>query len=269
MALNCPRRTAEGEPCGACESCERIWSGKTSLDVIEIDAASNRGVDDARDLRERAMYAPTDERRYKVYIIDEAHMLTREAWNALLKILEEPPKNALLLLVSHAPGQLVPTIRSRCRMLRLRPLAVADVAQAAAAALDTKPDDPDLQAAAQIAEGSVARALALMDDDARALRQDILDLLAALPEPNARQLHALGDALAGTEPRTLATFVDIINGWLASRLALEPRQPRRMARVAEAWEKINQAARDVDEYNLERKPFVFAVFGWLAEAARG
>lgn len=79
MALNCPNRSPEGEPCGECESCDRIWSGRTSLDVVEIDAASNRGVDDARDLRERAMYAPTDEDRFKVYIIDEAHMLTREA----------------------------------------------------------------------------------------------------------------------------------------------------------------------------------------------
>src|SRR5512146_701131 len=90
MALNCPHRTEEGEPCGVCESCERIWSGKTSLDVVEIDAASNRGVDDARDLRERAMYALGGENGSKVhYIIDDAHMLTREAWNALLKILEE------------------------------------------------------------------------------------------------------------------------------------------------------------------------------------
>ena len=90
MALNCPNRTA-GEPCGRCESCTRIWSGGASLDVVEIDAASNRGVDDARDLRERAMYAPSSDDRYKVYIVDEAHMLTREAWNALLKVLEEPP----------------------------------------------------------------------------------------------------------------------------------------------------------------------------------
>ncbi|HSL69000.1 MAG TPA: hypothetical protein VK864_02100, partial [Longimicrobiales bacterium] len=62
MALNCPNRGADGEPCGVCESCDKIWAGKTSLDVVEIDAASNRGVDDARDLRERAMYAPTEER---------------------------------------------------------------------------------------------------------------------------------------------------------------------------------------------------------------
>src|SRR5947209_4819238 len=88
MALNCAQRQG-GEPCGVCESCTRIWTGQANLDVVELDAASNRGVDDARDLRERAMYAASAEGRYKVYIVDEAHMLTREAWNALLKILEE------------------------------------------------------------------------------------------------------------------------------------------------------------------------------------
>ena len=97
MALNCETRhegkptAAPGEPCGECQSCQRIWSGASSLDVVEIDAASNRGVDDARDLRERAMYAASQEGRSKIYIVDEAHMLTREAWNTLLKVLEEPP----------------------------------------------------------------------------------------------------------------------------------------------------------------------------------
>ena len=85
MSLNCGDRAKDGEPCGACDSCNRIWSGKTALDVVEIDAASNRGVEDARQLRERAMYAPSQEGSHKVYIVDEAHMLTREAWNALLK----------------------------------------------------------------------------------------------------------------------------------------------------------------------------------------
>ncbi len=117
MALNCEHRKG-GEPCGACESCERIWSGRTSLDVVEIDAASNRGVDDARDLRERAMYAPSQESRYKVYIIDEAHMLTREAWNAFLKILEEPPPRVIFVLATTEPGkifQAAPPILSRCQ----------------------------------------------------------------------------------------------------------------------------------------------------------
>jgi len=91
MALNCERRgdpELGGEPCGECPSCTRIWAGSSSLDVVEIDAASNRGVDDARDLRDRAMYAPSGDQGYKVYIVDEAHMLTREAWNTLLKVLE-------------------------------------------------------------------------------------------------------------------------------------------------------------------------------------
>src|SRR5213594_5178349 len=77
MALNCERRDASGvagEPCGACDSCARIWTGAANLDVVELDAASNRGVDDARDLRERAMYAASAEGRHKVYIVDEAHM---------------------------------------------------------------------------------------------------------------------------------------------------------------------------------------------------
>ena len=109
MALNCERRgeaALEGEPCGECASCRRIWSGSASLDVVEIDAASNRGVDDARELRERAMYAPTGDTSYKVYIVDEAHMLTREAWNALLKILEEPPPRVVFVFATTEPQKI-------------------------------------------------------------------------------------------------------------------------------------------------------------------
>src|SRR5205823_4486126 len=109
MALNCEKRgekALDGEPCGECASCRRIWSGSASLDVVEIDAASNRGVDDARELRERAMYAPSGDDRYKVYIVDEAHMLTREAWNALLKILEEPPPRVVFVFATTEPQKI-------------------------------------------------------------------------------------------------------------------------------------------------------------------
>src|SRR4026209_940989 len=106
MALNCENRSPDGEPCGVCESCRRIWSGSSSLDVVEIDAASNRGVDDARNLRERAMYAPSGAKQYKVYIVDEAHMLTREAWNALLKILEEPPPRVVFVFATTEPQKI-------------------------------------------------------------------------------------------------------------------------------------------------------------------
>ena len=78
MSLNCPDRRPEGEPCGVCMNCDTIWAGRTSMDVHEIDAASNRGVDDARDLRETVQYAPA-EGRHRVYILDEAHMLTTPA----------------------------------------------------------------------------------------------------------------------------------------------------------------------------------------------
>src|SRR5512134_3501959 len=106
MALNCDKREPSGEPCGECETCRRIWAGSASLDVVEIDAASNRGVDDARELRERAMYAPSQAGHHKIYIVDEAHMLTREAWNALLKILEEPPPGVVFVFATTEPQKI-------------------------------------------------------------------------------------------------------------------------------------------------------------------
>src|SRR5213596_1908333 len=100
-------------PCGVCESCRTI-AGGTSLDVIEMDAASNRSVDDIRDLRERVGYAPAVG-RWKVYILDEAHMLTREAWNAFLKTLEEPPPNTAFVLCTTEAHKVMPTIADRCQ----------------------------------------------------------------------------------------------------------------------------------------------------------
>src|SRR2546428_4117214 len=135
MALNCERRDAAGvagEPCGTCDSCQRIWTGAANLDVVELDAASNRGVDDARDLRERAMYAASQEGRHKIYIVDEAHMLTREAWNTLLKILEEPPPGVVFVFATTEPGKITNTaapVMSRLQRFdfrRVGPQAIAD-----------------------------------------------------------------------------------------------------------------------------------------------
>jgi DNA polymerase-3 subunit gamma/tau len=169
MALNCPRRTADGEPCGECESCERIWAGRTSLDVVEIDAATNRGVDDARDLRERAMYAPTEESRWKVYIVDEAHMLTREAWNALLKILEEPPPRVIFVFATTEPQkiqQAAPPILSRTQRFDFRRIGTHDIVarlrQVLAAEGVTAGDDALLPIARR-AEGGMRDALSLAD----------------------------------------------------------------------------------------------------------
>jgi DNA polymerase-3 subunit delta' len=206
---------------------------------------------------------------WRIAIVDSVDDLQREGANALLKVLEEPPERALLLLVSNAPGRVLPTIRSRCRRLLLRPLDEADVARAVAGAAGRDAGGSDVEDAARAAAGSVARALALLDEEALALRQRVLELIAQLPDPDPRALHALGDALGGSDPQTLDTFMDLVNGWLSGQLATAAQSKPKMARVAETWDKVNRAAREVEAYNLERKPFAFAVFGALAEAARG
>ena len=210
---------------------------------------------------------------WRLAIVDAVDELNREGANALLKVLEEPPRRALLLLVSHSAARVLPTIRSRCRLLALRPLAAEDVARAAAAAIGKRPDVAEITAAAAVAEGSVRRALALLDGDALDLRNRIVALLERLPAVDPRALHALGDRLYGTDPATLAAFVDAVNAWLSARLSIPlaagAKDSGRLVRVAEAWEKVNHAAREVETYNLERKPLVFNVFGWLAEPSRG
>jgi DNA polymerase-3 subunit gamma/tau len=169
MALNCPQRGPDGEPCGTCESCERIWAGRTSLDVVEIDAASNRGVDDARDLRERAMYAPTDEQRFKVYIIDEAHMLTREAWNALLKILEEPPPRVIFVFATTEPQKIQQSaapILSRCQRFDFRRIPVQGIVARLREVLASEGVDAAEDALLPIArraDGGLRDALSLVD----------------------------------------------------------------------------------------------------------
>jgi DNA polymerase III subunit delta' len=206
---------------------------------------------------------------WRIAIVDTVDELNPSGANALLKVLEEPPRRGVLLLVSHSAARVLPTIRSRCRVLALRPLSAADVGRAAAAALAEEGAAADIAAAAAVADGSVRRALALLDGDALDLRNGIVALLERLPAVDPRALHALGDRLYGTDAATLAAFVDTVNGWLSARLAAGAEDPARLARVAEAWERINHAAGEVDEYNLERKPLVFNVFGWLAEASRG
>jgi DNA polymerase-3 subunit gamma/tau len=168
MALNCEDRE-NGEPCGKCESCERIWSGRTSLDVVEIDAASNRGVDDARDLRERAMYAPSGESRYKVYIIDEAHMLTREAWNAFLKILEEPPPRVIFVLATTEPGKIyqsAPPILSRCQRFDFRRITLDQIRGRLVEVLraeGVEAEEAALSPIARKADGALRDALSALD----------------------------------------------------------------------------------------------------------
>jgi DNA polymerase III subunit delta' len=209
---------------------------------------------------------------WRVCIVDTVDELNPNAANALLKILEEPPRQSLFLLVSHAPARALPTILSRCRKLALRPLATEDVTRAAARATGRESDDPALVEAAAASEGSVSRALTLLGGDALKLQRRTAALLATLPRVDPRELHALGDSLGISDRVALAAFVDGVERWVSERLRADDANANanlpRLARLAEVWEKIARAARDTAEYNLERKPLVFSVFGLLAEATR-
>jgi DNA polymerase-3 subunit delta' len=254
----------------------RRIAGQAHSDLLVLERTLNDkgklrqdiAVDDVR--RSVGFFGSTaGEGGWRVAIVDSVEDLNRAGANALLKVMEEPPPRALILLISHAPGRTMPTIRSRCRQLSLRPLAVDDIVQAAAAALGQGTDAGELRAAAEAADGSAARALMFLEGPALELRQRVVGLLDRLPQLDQRALHTLGDKLGGTEAETLAAFMDTINAWLGARLGQGPQDIGRLARVAEAWEKVNAAARETDTYNLDRKPFVFAVFGALAAAARG
>jgi DNA polymerase-3 subunit gamma/tau len=191
-------------PCGKCESCRTIAAG-TSLDVIEMDAASNRSVDDIRDLRERVGYAPAAG-RWKVYILDEAHMLTREAWNAFLKTLEEPPPNTVFVLCTTEPHKVMPTIVDRCQRFDFqRPSLeqIADVVHRVSVAESIEIDDGAVAAIARAARGSFRDALGTLDQlvafSGKRIATD--DVLAVLGVAEADLILAVADAIAAEDGR--------------------------------------------------------------------
>ncbi len=206
---------------------------------------------------------------WRICIVDPAEDLNRSSANALLKILEEPPAKSLLLVVSHAPGRLLPTIRSRCRRLTLRALAPADLALAVADVLGRDAGEGDVKAASLAADGSVARALDLVSGSGLAVREKVNAMLGALPNVNPRDLHSLGDALGRGNEGAYTAFVEAVRDWLSARIIVKGAEPSRLIRMADAWDRVNGAAREVEAFNLERKPMVFNVFGWLADAAKG
>jgi DNA polymerase-3 subunit gamma/tau len=192
-ALNCVHGPT-ATPCGACDSCKEIAAG-TSLDVIEIDAASNRGIDQIRELREMVRYAPAASRS-KVVILDEAHMLTGEASNALLKTLEEPPDRVIFVMATTQPEDLVDTIRSRSQHFHFRALTFAEIAgrlQEIAQKENLQIEQGAMSVIARMAEGSLRDALSLLEQ-ARAYCGDAIpdkevrDLLGVVPEDALEEL---------------------------------------------------------------------------------
>src|SRR4249920_2408235 len=165
MALNC--RSQEHpvpEPCGVCDSCREIRAGN-AVDVIEIDAATNRGIDEIRELREAARYRPARD-RFKIYILDEAHQITDAAFNALLKTLEEPPGHVVFMLATTQPEDIPQTIRSRCQHFSFRAVRFEEIVGQLKELVGREKIEADEDALALLAEagdGSVRDALSILD----------------------------------------------------------------------------------------------------------
>ncbi|MEG0235277.1 DNA polymerase III subunit gamma/tau, partial [Cetobacterium sp.] len=162
--VNCLTNGITDTPCNVCENCKEISMGNF-LDLIEIDAASNRGIDEIRQLKEKINYSPTKGRK-KVYIIDEVHMLTKEAFNALLKTLEEPPEHVLFILATTEPDKILPTIISRCQRYDFKSVNYRDMREKLLYIVDSegyKIDEPSLVAIYEASSGSMRDSISILE----------------------------------------------------------------------------------------------------------
>ncbi len=221
-ALNCPFRD-EGEPCGTCSSCEEIAAG-ASLEVVEMDAASHRGIEEIRELKQRLGFAPPAG-KYKVYIIDEVHMLTGEAFNALLKTLEEPSPRTVFVLATTEAHKVPPTIVSRCQRFDFRPLGKKLIAAHLARVARCEGweiDEDALDLLSRSAGGSLRDALGLLEQVAsfagarKITRSDVALFTGTLPEEEVEQLLL---AVQDGDPARVASLLEDFLG-----RGLEPRQ---------------------------------------------
>ncbi|OUM97594.1 MAG: DNA polymerase III subunit gamma/tau [Paenibacillaceae bacterium ZCTH02-B3] len=206
-AINCERGPAP-EPCNECPACRGITAG-TVMDVVEIDAASNRGIDEIREIRDKVRYAPTEVRR-KVYIIDEVHMLTAEAFNALLKTLEEPPRHALFVLATTEPHRVPATIVSRCQRFEFRRVSAAEQAARMREICrheGIEAEDEALEYIARLSDGGMRDALSLLDQIAsftggKVTLRDAVEITGGLQDEQfARLAAAVRDGDAGAALR--------------------------------------------------------------------
>lgn len=209
-ALNCEEGPTPN-PCNRCASCRDITEG-TSVDVIEIDAASNRGIDDIRDLRERVLFSPAAA-RMKVYILDEAHMITIQAFNALLKMLEEPPAHVIFVLATTEPHKMPPTILSRCQRLDFRSVPVARLVEhleRVSKEEGAKASEEALRLIARRARGSVRDALVVLEQaisygDGKVEKEEVAGFLGLIEDETLAQL---GDCLTSGDTVGAVSLVD-------------------------------------------------------------
>ena len=240
----------------------RTWNPKSKDFFTEIRVEEVR---DALHLFQKSAGAGG----WRICIVDSAEDLNGAGANALLKMIEEPPPRSLFLIVAHRPGDVLATIRSRCRRLTLEGLAPADVARVVRGLGEPWSDvtPADLERAAARANGSVREALKRVDPAAGEIGALIDAVVAQLPEPDFREVHRLADAVAGRGGGdAFERLTNALYDWLAAR-ARDPRGAS-LASIADLWDKIRAATRETEAYNLDRKLHVLSVFAELSGAAR-
>jgi DNA polymerase III subunit delta' len=207
---------------------------------------------------------------WRICIVDCAEDLNANSANALLKMIEEPPARSLFLIVAHRPGQVLPTIRSRCRKLALARLSPEQIAEAVRTLGEPWSEiaSDEIAAAASQAQGSVREALKRLDPDARAVRALIDEAIAQLPDADFRAIHKLADAVAGRgEGDAFDTLMNGVYDWLAQRLR-EPSSGQSPQAIGDLWDRIRAATREADALNLDRKLHVLSTFAEISTAAR-
>ena len=273
-AVNCLEKDLSGRPCNHCAHCNAVNEGRF-LDLIEIDAASNTSVDDVRDLRDRINFSP-NQGRYKVYIIDEVHMLSTAAFNALLKTLEEPPAHAIFILATTEVHKIPATVLSRCQRQEFRRIPVKEIVDNLKVLADEEKiqaDNEALSLVARQATGSMRDAISLLDQLASAgnkitlqLAQDVLGtatsqavlevIEAMLTRDSAQGLEAIHRSLdAGSDPRQYARqIVDYLRSLLlvtmgnAAQVDATPELRNQMARHAQALS-VSELIRIIQAFN--------------------
>jgi DNA polymerase-3 subunit delta' len=209
---------------------------------------------------------------YRVCIVDSAEDMTISSANALLKVIEEPPPRSIFLIVSHAPQRVLPTIRSRCRRLLLRPLENHDISAAIASLGSPWTDIPQdvLDQALLYGEGSVRRTLELLDAEKVAFIDQVTQLLNGLPKADTKQVLALAEALSRRDADdSYELALETVQRWVSERLHERAGLgASRLAPLVEVCEKIGRSAREIDVFNLDRRSFILTMFDDLADAVR-
>lgn len=208
---------------------------------------------------------------WRVLIVDAGDDLNRNSANALLKLIEEPPPRCLVMIVSHVPGRLIPTIRSRCRMMNFRALSEADVVRALEQA-EAEASPSAIRQAATYSEGSPGRAFRFVDEMSLSIIAAVRGQLDALPVLDRQALHQMADGLAGRQnDEAYALFEDVLAGWIHEILVRGGRTgiaPSRLAPLIEVWDKARAAMRDAEIYNLDRRALILTLFADLSDAVR-